>query len=70
MSPEKLDLFFPFLVFAYGAIMTLVLHLRPLSELAETRLPPALGQQLKAHRGLGLLCLVVGGLWSVQNLWL
>lgn len=70
MTPEKLDLIFPFFVFAYGAVMTLVLNTPLLSELAETRLPYAMSQQLKAHRGLGLICLIVGGAWSLQNLWL
>ena len=70
MLPERLDFLFPFVVFGYGALMTLVLHSPLLSELAETRLPENLHQQLKAHRGLGLICLIVGGFWSLQNLWL
>jgi hypothetical protein len=70
MTPEKLDLIFPFVVFAYGVVMTLVLNSPLLSGLAENRLPPHIHHQLKAHRGLGLLCLVVGGLWSLQNIWL
>lgn len=70
MLPERLDFLFPFVVLGYGAVMTLVLNSPLLSELAETRLPAALHQQLKAHRALGLICLVVGGFWSLQNLWL
>ena len=70
MTPEKLDLLFPFLVCGYGAVMTLVLNTPFFSELAELRLPPALNQQLKAHRGLGLFCLIAGAIWSMQNLWL
>jgi len=70
MTPEKLDLLFPFLVFAYGAMVTFVLHTPLFSELAETRLPPAVCQQLKAHRGFGMFCLVLGSFWSLQNLWL
>jgi hypothetical protein len=70
MTPEKLDLIFPYFVFGYGAIMTFVLHSPLLSGLAENRLPEAMSQQLKAHRGLGLICLVVGALWTLQNLWL
>lgn len=69
MTPEKLDLLFPFFVFGYGAVMTFVLHSPLLSELSERRLPAAMHQQLKAHRGLGFICLLVGGLWSMQNLW-
>lgn len=67
---EKLDMFFPFLMFAYGAVMTLVLNTRILTELAERRLPYAVHQQMMAHRALGLFCLIAGGLWSLQNLWL
>jgi hypothetical protein len=70
MTPEKLDLWFPFIVFAYGAIMTFTLNHPTLQELAETRLPHAVAQQMKAHRGLGLICLAIGGMWSLQNLWL
>ncbi|MBX3020354.1 MAG: hypothetical protein KF799_01650 [Bdellovibrionales bacterium] len=50
--------------------MTFILNTPLFSELAESRLPYAMSQQLKAHRGLGLICLVVGGVWSLQNLWL
>lgn len=70
MTAEKLDLLFPFLVFAYGAMITFVLHTPLFSELAETRLPADVLKQLKAHRGFGLFCLVAGSLWSLQNLWL
>jgi hypothetical protein len=69
MTPEKLDLLFPFIVLGYGAIMTVVLN-SPLSELAEKRLPQPITQQIKAHRGLGLFCLIAGALWSMQNIWL
>lgn len=68
--PEKLDLIFPYFVFGYGVVMTLVLQNPKLMELAEMRFPAELVQQMKAHRVLGLICLVVGGLWSVQNLWM
>lgn len=70
MTPEKLDLIFPFVVLGYGAVMTLVLNSPLLSDLAEKRLPAAMRDQLKAHRGLGVLCLVIGALWSLQNIWL
>ena len=70
MTLQKLDLIFPFLVFGYGLTMTLILNSRFFVELAETRLPYEMTQQIKGHRGLGLICLFVGGLWSLQNLWL
>lgn len=70
MTPERLDFIFPLVVFAYGATMTLLLHTEFLMELAEQRFPTHLTQQLKTHRGLGLICLVVGTFWTLQNLWL
>lgn len=70
MTPEKLDLIFPFVVFGYGAVITLVLHHPLFVSLAENRLPESVAQQMRGHRGLGLICLVVGAFWSLQNLWL
>ena len=69
MVPETLDKIFPFIVFGYGFILTGILN-SPLSELAETRLPARVAVQMKAHRGLALVCLGVGFLWSMQSLWL
>ena len=70
MTPEKLDLIFPFFVFAYGALMTFVLHHPVLVQLAEDRLPYNLLQQMRGHRVLGLICLGIGAFWSLQNVWL
>lgn len=70
MTPDKLDLIFPNIVLLYGLVMTLMLNTRFFSELAEQRLPYSVSQQLKSHRGLGLVCLLVGAVWSLQNLWL
>ena len=70
MSIEKLDFIFPFMILGYGVIMTFVLNSPLFSEMAEQRLPQSIAQQIKAHRGLGLFCLVTGCLWSLQNIWL
>ena len=70
MTPDKLDLLFPNLVFLYGALMTLVLHHPFFVRLAEARLPYDLHRQMRSHRVLGLFSLVLGGLWSLQNVWL
>ena len=70
MTLEKLDLCFPFFVFAYGAIITLALNSPALRELAEHKLPATVRQQMQAHRALALFCLLAGGLWSLQNIWL
>lgn len=69
MKAETLDFLFPFLVFFYGTIMALVLENKTLSRLAEERMP-AMGATLRSHRHLAWVCLFVGGLWSLQNLWI
>jgi hypothetical protein len=67
MSIQQLDFYFPFIIFGYGVIMTLVLN-SSLVERAETVFPQALIAQFKASRVLGFVCLFFGGLWSLQNL--
>jgi len=67
--PQQIDLIFPYFVFAYGALLTFVLNVPWLVDLADKRLPPDMVGPMKAHRGLALICLIVGGLWSLQNLW-
>ena len=70
MSYRELDFIFPFIIFGYGVIMIFVLNTPKLLTLAEERLSPELYQQFKTRRTLGLVSLVVGGLWALQNLWL
>jgi hypothetical protein len=50
--------------------MTFVLNMPPLMRLAEEKFPPELHQQMNMHRPLALICLIMGSLWSLQNLWL
>lgn len=69
MTYQQLDFVFPFFVLGYGALMTFVLNLRPLAELAEKRLPAPLLQQMNMHRTFAIISLVVGALWSLQNIW-
>ncbi len=69
MTYKELDFIFPFIVLGYGAVMTFVLNAPKLMMLAEQKLPSEILQQMKMHRGLGIICLVVGALWSLQNLW-
>ena len=69
MTPQTLDAIFPFFVMGYGLLLTVVLNIPPLVKLAERRLTPALQQQMTAHRGLAMVCLLVGGFWSLQNIW-
>lgn len=67
MTVKELDYFFPFIVFAYGVVITLLFQ-TGLVSLGRGRIPEALLQQLQSNRLLGLVCLIVGGLWSLQNL--
>lgn len=70
MLPHEVDLVFPYVCFAYGALMTLVLNVPVFVRLADENLPSRLVQQIRAHRALAMICLCVGGLWVLQNLWL
>lgn len=69
LPPDQLDLIFPFICFAYGAVMTVALNIPVLVRLADERLPRHLVAQWRAHRALAMVCLWVGALWSLQNLW-
>jgi hypothetical protein len=70
MNFDELDFIFPFVVFGYGCVVLFILNNPKLLALAEERMPDKLFQQIKARRAIGALCLIVGGLWSLQNLWL
>lgn len=70
MTVAQLDALFPYLCFAYGAVMTFALNSAALGRLADERLPAPLRAQWKSHRGLALVCFVVGAAWILQNLWL
>ncbi len=69
MTYQQIDFIFPFIVLGYGSLMTFVLNIRPLAELAERRLPPQLLQQMNVHRTFAVISLVIGALWSLQNIW-
>jgi hypothetical protein len=60
MSVEQIDLIFPFFVLTYGAVVTIALNI-PSSSVD-------LVESLRAHRHLAFACLVIGALWSLQNL--
>jgi len=67
MSLHTLDFIFPFFIFFYGILMTLVIENKNLAFLGKTKMPH-LYAQLSAHKGLAWLSFWVGGLWSLQNL--
>jgi hypothetical protein len=69
MTYMELDFIFPFIVFGYGAVMLFVLNNTKLMDLAEKRLPSEVLSQFHGKRLLSAVCFVVGGLWSLQNLW-
>lgn len=49
--------------------MTFVLSFGPLVRLGRDRLPDGLWKQVQGHRALALVSLIVGGFWSLQNIW-
>ncbi len=70
MTHELLDNIFPYIVFYYGFIMTVFLNTSKVQQLADKYVTPQLLKQMQAHRGLALICLIVGSIWTLQNLWL
>jgi hypothetical protein len=68
MKLETLDLIFPFLVFSYGILMIFVTENSFLDKLANERFPD-MRATWRSHKSLSWVCLFVGGLWSLQNLW-
>ena len=70
MGYRELDFIFPFVIFTYGVVMSFVLNTPKLMTIAEERLSPELFQQFKTRRTLGLVSLIVGGLWAIQTMWL
>jgi len=70
MTFSELDFIFPFVIFGYGFVVTFIMNSPQLLTIAEERMSIELYQQIKARKALGAVCLVVGGIWSLQNLWL
>lgn len=68
MTIQELDFYFPFFVFLYGFMVSVPLNIPKLMEIAEEKFPLRMIEQLNAHRKLAMLCLYVGGLWSLQNI--
>ena len=70
MTIAELDRIFPYLCFVYGVVMTIALNSDRLARVADQRMPAPLIQQWRAHRGLAIVCLLVGAAWVLQNLWI
>ena len=65
----KLDFYFPFLVFFYGLVMMIVLEVPYLVTLAKKEMPMQHAQFVR-HRNIALVSFYIGGLWSLQNIWM
>lgn len=70
MTYQEIDALFPFIVFAYGALLTFVLNNSHLMNIAQEKFPSQLVRQMNGHRILAIVCLFVGSFWSLQSLWL
>ena len=68
-SISTLDFYFPFVVFFYGLVINFVLEIPHLVALAKKRMPSQY-ESFERHRKIAVLSLYVGGLWSLQNIWL
>ncbi|MFN3453964.1 MAG: hypothetical protein ACK41T_03320 [Pseudobdellovibrio sp.] len=64
----QIDFYFPFFVFFYGLVLTFVLEIPFLVNLARKEMPVQ-HAQFERHRKLAVLSVVVGGFWSLQNIW-
>ena len=64
----KLDFYFPFIVFFYGLVASLVLEIPALIAIARKEMPSHYANLL-AHQKIAWISLFVGGFWSLQNLW-
>jgi hypothetical protein len=64
-----LDYYFPFFVFFYGLVMMIMLEVPYLLALAKKEMPTHYAQ-FQRHRGIAQLSFYVGGLWSLQNIWM
>ena len=64
----KLDYYFPFIVFFCGLVILFVLETPHLIAIAKKEMPKQL-VEFEKHRKIAFLSVVVGGFWSLQNLW-
>lgn len=67
---EIVDSIFPYVIFGYGAIVTVIMHFPFLMELGRKRIPDETLRRMQSHAHLAQICLWVGGLWILQTIWL
>ena len=70
MSIAELDRIFPYICFGYGAVMSFALNAPALVRIADERLPEQMVAQWRGNKGFAMICLFVGAIWILQNLWL
>jgi hypothetical protein len=64
-----LDFYFPFFIFFYGLVMIVVLENPFFRRLGRERMTQYY-EQFELHRKVAIFSLCLGGLWSMQNMWL
>ncbi|MEM7646486.1 MAG: hypothetical protein AAF203_06230 [Pseudomonadota bacterium] len=64
---QELDLYFPFIILAYGLVMTIVTNSSALEEKAFANFDAQMVSWFYGHKILGVICLFIGGLWSIQR---
>ena len=68
LSIQKLDFYFPFLMFFYGLAINFILEFPYLVAMARKEMPSQYAT-LEKHRQIAIFSLYIGGLWSLQNMW-
>ncbi len=66
---HSIDFIFPYFVFFYGAFITFVLEIPVIRDLAAKQQSQAF-HALLLRREFALTCLIIGALWTLQNIWL
>ena len=68
-SVAWLDFYFPFFIFFYGLVLHVMLETPQLVKVAQKKMPSQY-ETFQKHRPIAVCALYVGGLWSLQNIWL
>lgn len=66
---KNLDFIFPWIVFFYGVFMVFSMEFLD-AHASSVSWARNLLHQLQMRRGFAWLCFFIGGLWSLQNIWL
>ena len=69
MTPQQLDYMFPFFVFSYGFLILVVLEALPSLVQAKISSHP-LFERIEKRKPLAWICFFLGGVWSLQNVWM